>query len=206
MMGYEPHALPTVLPETSIPIIGTCLKSLNAARDEALAAHKLAHQVMSSRNHQGFKPFEKGDKVWLETKNLKCSIANPKFAPKREGPFMITKVLSPIIYQLCLPKTWKIHLAFHASLLLSYHENNIHSLNFPAPPPDLIEGEEEYEIEKILHHCGTLTACIFLIQWKGYSAEEDSWIPEWDLKYAKSALNNYKKLNPSTFSPTSSSH
>ena len=105
MIGYEPHALPLVLPKTSIPAMETHLKFLNTARDEALASHELAHQVMFSRNHQDFKPFKKGDKVWLEAKNLKCSIANPEFTLKREGPFIIIKVLSPITYQLYLPKT-----------------------------------------------------------------------------------------------------
>ena len=142
----------------------THLKSLNAARDEALAAYELACQVMSFRNCQGFKPFEKGDKMWLEAKNLKCSIINPKFAPKREEPFTITKVLSLITYQLHLPKTWKIHLVFHAFLLLSYHKNSIYGLNFPAPPPDLIKGEEEYKIKKILCHHDTPLAHMFLIQ------------------------------------------
>ena len=208
MMGYEPRALPTVISKTSIPTVEDHLKALNAACDEALASHKLARQVMLSRNHRSFKPFEKGDKVWLEAKNLKHSITNPKFTPKREGPFAITKVLSPITYQLCLPKTWKIHPVFHASLLSPYHENNIHGPNFPAPPPDLIEGEEEYEIEKILCHHGSLSSCMFLIRWKGYSAKEDSWVPKRDLKHAKSALLNYKRLHPSTFPPstTSSSH
>ena len=163
MMGYEPHALPIVIPETSIPAMEDCLKTLNTAHDKALASHELTCQVMSSRNCRGFKPFEKGDKVWLEAKNLKCSVTNPKFAPKREGPFAITKVLSPITYQLRLPKIWKIHPVFHASLLSSYHKNNIHGPNFPAPPPDLIKGEEEYEIEKILCHCGSLSSRMFLI-------------------------------------------
>ncbi|KAF8547711.1 hypothetical protein OG21DRAFT_1489985 [Imleria badia] len=40
---------------------------------------------------------------------------------------------------------------------------------------------------------------MFLIQWKGYLAEEDLWLPEWDLKHAKSALNDYKTLHPSVF-------
>ena len=155
MMGYKSCALPTVLPETSIPAIETCLKSLHAARDKALAAHKLTCQVMSSRNYQGFKPFKKGDKIWLEAKNLKCSTANPKFTPKREEPFTITKVLFLNTYQLHLSKTWKIHPVFHASFLLPYRKNSIYSLNFPASPPDLIKGEEEYEIERILHHYGT---------------------------------------------------
>ena len=147
---------------------------------------------MSSRFRRGFKPFIKGDKVWLEARNLKRLIINPKFTPKREGP---------IVYQLRLPKTWKIHLVFHTSLLSPYRENEVHSWNFPAPPPDLINGEEEYEIEKIIRHCGTLSSCSFLIRWKGYSTEEDPWVPEQDLKHAKSALTSYKKLHPSIFCP-----
>ena len=109
------------------------------------------------------------------------------------------KVLSPIVYQLRLPKTWKIHPVFHASLLSLYRENTIHGPNFPSPPPDLINREKEYEVKKILRHHGTPTKQLFLIQWKGYSAEEDSWIPEWNLKNAKSALTAYKRLHPTAF-------
>ena len=155
---------------------------------------------MAARTRQKFVPFMKGEKVWLEAQNLKRSITDLKFTPKREGPFAITKVLSPISYQLRLPKTWKIHPVFHATLLLPYRENNIHGPNFPAPPPDLIAGEEEYEIEWILHHRGPSSRRSFLIRWKGYLAKEDSWVPEWDLKNAKSALNDYKKRHPTIFS------
>ena len=92
MMGYEPRALPSVIANTSIPAVESRLKALSAARNEALTGHELARQVMSSRSQRGFKPFVKGHKVWLEARNLKCLIANPKFTPKREGPFTITKV------------------------------------------------------------------------------------------------------------------
>ena len=51
MMGYEPHALPLLISDSSIPAVESRLKSLIAARDEALAAHELARQVMSSRNN-----------------------------------------------------------------------------------------------------------------------------------------------------------
>src|SRR6266702_1355635 len=116
MMGYEPRALPSVISDTSIPAVETCLKTLSAARNEALAAHELARQTMAARTRRHFSPFCKGDKVWLEARNLKRRVANPKFAAKREGPFVITKVLSPITYQLRLPSSWKIHPVFHASL------------------------------------------------------------------------------------------
>ena len=41
---------------------------------------------------------------------------------------------------------------FHASLLTYYHETGEHGLNYTAPPPDMIDGQEEYEIENILTH------------------------------------------------------
>ena len=71
MMGYEPHALPTVLPETPLPAVETHLQQLSVAVNEALAVHELARQVMASHTCQHFAPFSKEDKVWLEARNLK---------------------------------------------------------------------------------------------------------------------------------------
>ena len=72
--------------------------------------------------------------------------------PKREGPFIITEVLGPVTYRLKLPATWRIHNIFHATLLRPYRENDTYRINFTEPPPELLEGEEVYEIETILNH------------------------------------------------------
>ena len=80
-----------------------------------------------------FTPFKKGDKVWLDTRNLKMS-HHKKIRPKREGPFEITKVIGPVTYQLDLPKTWKIHNVFHATLLRQYNETEVYRANFPHQP------------------------------------------------------------------------
>ena len=103
------------------------------------------------RRKSTFIPFKTGDKVWLDTRNLKTN-HHKKIGPKREGPFEITKVIGPITYQLQLPKTWKIHNVFHATLLRQYNETEVYGANFTNPPPDLIEGEEVYEVENILKH------------------------------------------------------
>ena len=76
----------------------------------------------------------------------------PKLAPKRHGPFPISKQVSPVVYQLQLPDAWKIHDVFHASLLTPYHETSQHGPNYIKPPPELIEGEHEYEVETIVNH------------------------------------------------------
>ena len=90
--------------------------------------------------------------MWLEAMNLRLNYPSRKLAPKRQGPFEIAQVLSPLTYHLHLPSTWKIHDVFHASLLSSYKETEIHGPNFSKPPPDLIDAEEEYEVEQIISH------------------------------------------------------
>jgi hypothetical protein len=54
-------------------------------------------------------------------------------------------------YQLELPSQWKVYNAFHGSLLLPYHETKEHEHNFTEPPPKLIEGQPEWEVEEILN-------------------------------------------------------
>jgi hypothetical protein len=92
--------------------------------------------------------------VWLEGRNLRLRYPSRKLAPRREGPFEIAQVISPVAFRLQLPSTWKIHDVFHASLLSSYRETAEHGPNYSNPPGDLISGEEEFELERILSHRG----------------------------------------------------
>jgi len=65
---------------------------------------------------------------------------------------MVVAQILNVAYQLKLLEVWKIHNVFHASLLTPYKETDRHRPNFLEPPPDLIDGKEEWEIEKILRH------------------------------------------------------
>ena len=106
---------------------------------------------MAEQGKSTFIPFKQGDKVWLDTQNIKMNY-HKKIGLKREGPFKILKVLGLVTYQLKLPLTWKIHPVFHVTLLRQYKEMDIYGANFPWPPPNIIEGEEVYEVEQILKH------------------------------------------------------
>src|SRR5258708_17357166 len=105
--------------------------------------------------------------VWLEGTHLHLPYQATKLAPKRYGPFEITKEISPVTYQLCLPPAWNIHNIFHASLLSPYCEMNAHRPNYLSLPPDLIEGEEEYEVERIINHrrMGRARTLQYLCKW-----------------------------------------
>jgi hypothetical protein len=112
-------------------------------------------------------------------------------APRRTGPFTISQVLSPVTYRLSLPPGWKIHDVFHSSLLSPFRETDTHGPAYPTPIPDIIEGEEEFEVEGILKHKVKQGKAHFLIRWKNCADSEDSWEPEDNLTHAKDILREY---------------
>ena len=167
-----------------------------------IEARRLAHEARwtaeaswEQQKHQ--QRFKEGEQVWLEGRNIHMSHPTAKLAPKRYGPFPITKVLGPVTYQLRLPEQWNIHPMFHADLLMPYKETEFHGHNFERPLPDLIDGEEEYEVEHILNsrHFGRGRQVQYLVHWKGYPESDDQWIPWSDLN-APDLVTEFQKDNP----------
>jgi len=148
--------------------------------------------MVAERTTRGFTPFKKGEQVWLDGRNLKIGYQSRKLAPKREGTFTITEVLGPVTYRLQLLNQWRIHNIFHTSLLSPYCETEAHGPNFMKPPPDLIKGEEEYEIEAITSHKKWGRGYHYLIKWKGYPISDNTWEPPSNLKNTREILNNYQ--------------
>ena len=100
-----------------------------------------------------------------------------------------------------LPPQWKIHDVFHADLLTPYRETEFHGPNFTKPPPDLIDGEEEYEIEEVLQSRkhGRGHKVQYLVKWKGYPNSENQWV-DWDDLHAEEALADFRRKNPDAVS------
>ena len=147
---------------------------------------------MLLRDKRTFKGFNVNDKVWLEAKNLKLRYESKKIAPKQEGPFTITEKLGPLTYRLHLPHQWKIHPVFHASLLSPYRSNETHGPSFTHPPPDLVEGEEEFEVEAIIKHRRTQGRTQYLVKWVGYPTADNTWEYKSNLTNAKQTLETFK--------------
>jgi hypothetical protein len=141
--------------------------------------------------------FQEGDLVWLEGRHLWTNQPTAKLAPKRHGPFKVVQVMSPVNYHLELPTQWSIHPVFHIDLLTPYHETAMHGVNYQCPPPDLVDGEEEYEVEAIIDsRCfGRGRKLQYLVKWKGYPDSDNQWVNKEDL-FADDALREFKRLHP----------
>jgi hypothetical protein len=152
---------------------------IHEMRSRAEEAITKAQDIMRNKKGTNYKPYQEMDRVWLEATNLKTTHPTTKLAPKWYGPFTIKKKVSDVIFQLELPHQWKIHNVFHASLLTPYIETELHRPNYPKPPPDIVEGDPEFEVEQIMNsrQVGKRKTLQYKIHWKGYSPAHDSWEP-----------------------------
>ncbi len=91
--------------------------------------------------------------------------------------------MSPVNYRLKLPTQWSIHDMFHIDLLTPYHETVIHGPNYSRLPPDLVDDQEEYEVEKILdsRQFSRRQKLQYLIKWKGYPDLDNEWVDHKDV-------------------------
>ena len=195
LMGYNPAANWRPV-SAMVPAPITRLEQWTKARQIAYVQMKATQERWAKAKKEGRK-FQQGDRVWLEGRNLKIDQLTSKLAAKRYGPFPVAQVLSPVTYRLTLPEQWKIHPVFHVDLLTPYKETTFHGANYTRPPPDLVDGEEEYEVEKILDSRvrGQRRQVQYLVKWVGYPDSDNQWLNA-DQLTADDAIKDFKKRRP----------
>jgi hypothetical protein len=194
LMGFNPHA-DWVHATSPIPRVTLRLEQLKEARIQAHEAMIKAQR--SWVKHRDTPKYKEGDLVWLEGKNLCINQPTTKLAPRRHGPFKIIPVMSAVNYRLELPTQWSIHPVFHIDLLTPYKETTMHGPNFTRPTPELIDGEEEYSVEKILdsRHFGRRRRLQYLVKWEGYPDSDNMWIDKDDV-FTDDKVREFKNSNP----------
>jgi hypothetical protein len=105
--------------------------------------------------------------------------------------------MSDVNYRLELPMQWSIHPVFHIDLLTPYRETIMHGPNFTRPAPELIDGEEEYSVEKILdsRRFGRRRRLQYLVKWEGYPDSDNMWVDKDDVS-ADNKVREFKTSNP----------
>jgi len=93
------------------------------------------------------------DLVMLSTKDLKYQMVGrrtDKLMERFVGPYKIKKIVLSNVVELELSNTVKIHLVVNVSRIRKY-VGQVEGQKKEQPAPVIIEGEEEWEVERILN-------------------------------------------------------
>jgi hypothetical protein len=111
--------------------------------------------------------------VYLSTKNLKNYRPSRKLSSQWVGPYTVLEKVGNA-YRLDLPKGSKIHDVFAPDVLIRAPNDPLPGQEPPQPSGEAIDGQEEWEVEKILAVRLVRNQLQYQVSWVGYDPD-----PEW---------------------------
>jgi len=174
------------------------IEKMKEIQEEAKAALGKAQADMkkyADKKRSDIEEYKVGDLVMLSTKDLKYQMVGrrtEKLTERFVGPYRIKKIVSSNTIELELPSTVKIHPVVNVSRIRRY-VGQIEGQRKEQLLPVIIEGEEEWEVEKILNKRQVRGKDKYLVCWKEFTAESDTWEGRENLKNAKEAIEEFEK-------------
>ena len=197
--GYHPHI-------GSLPRIQSTINSVEDFIEHVHEVQKNTEQSLLKvaedmkkfydRHRNKTPSFEVGQKVLVNNADLALNHPSRKLAERYSGLFEITEKIGTHAYRLKLPDYWKnVHPVWNVSKIYPYHEDSANP-NHPRPPPDIIEGEPEWEVEQILDSKFAYGKLQYLVKWLGWPDSENSWQDEIDLENAPEKIADFYRRFP----------
>ena len=200
--GYHPRMTFALDPEHTSPEshdTAEDLSKLHSYVKEELAKSQQRYDISANRDRMEPPPFNVGDRVWLNGKNIKTKRPMRKLDYRMLGPFDITDKISSHAFRLKLPRDLeRIHNVFHVDLLTLFQSNRFANRAEPPPPPIEIDEETEYEVERILDSRIFRRKLQYLVKWKGFegTSEEATWQPAGDITNADDVVRDFHTRYP----------
>jgi len=141
------------------------------------------------------KEYKVRDLVMLSTKDLKYQMVRrrtEKLIERFVGPYKIKEIVSSNVVKLELPSTVRIHLVVNISRIRQYVEQ-VEGQKKEQLALVIIKEEEEWEIERILNKRKVRGKDKYLVRWKEFMAESDTWEDRENLENAKEVIKEFEK-------------
>ena len=151
------------------------LDEIHAVVKAEMAYAQARQQEGADRRRIPAPVFHIGDKVWLNAKNLRTRRPSRKLDDKRFGPFRVTRPIGDHAYELQLPDTMRVHPVFHVSLLDPVRRDGPDGQRRPRPPPVVVDGEVEHEVDAVLDSRLRNGRLSYLVKWTGFP--DPTWEP-----------------------------
>jgi len=177
---------------------GKFIEKMKKIQEEAKAALGKVQEEMkkfANRRRKEEEEYRVGNLVLLSTKDLKWQMKgkrSEKLTERFVDPYKVKGIISSNVIELELPKSIKIHPVVDVSRVQLY-KSQVEGQKKISPKPVIIKGEEEFKVEKILNKRTVRGKEKFLVRWKGYTAEEDTWENRENLENTKGLVEEFER-------------
>ena len=158
-----------------------------------------AQQRMSkwyNTKHKDQPEIKAGDMVMIDAKHLRSARPSKKLDHRKMGPFEVIQAIGKRAFKLKLPKKMARHHTFPISILEPYRTSTLPGRHQSPPPPEIVEGEDEYEVEAIADSRKFRGKVQYYVKWKGYPPEEMTWEPWESLEGCAETLREFHRRYP----------
>jgi len=149
----------------------------------------------ADRKREEVDEYKVGDLVMLSTKDLKYQMASKrteKLIERFIGSYKVKKIILANAVELELPSTIRIHPVVNVSRIHKYI-GQVEEQKKEQLVSVITEREEKWEVKRILNKQRIREKNKYLVQWKGFTAESDTWEGKENLENTKEAIEEYEK-------------
>jgi len=169
------------------------MKKIHKEAEAVLRKTQEEMKRYADRGRKETEEWKKGDRVLLSTKDLVFKERlSKKLTERYVGLYAIEKIVSSNAVKLKLPSSMRIHPVVNVSWIVHYKEQ-VKGQKKEEGKLIEVEGAEEWEVEKILNKKKIRGVVKYLIWWKGFTVERDTWERRENLKNAEELIEEFEQ-------------
>ena len=171
------------------------IKEIQEEAKAALGKAQKEIKKYADRKRKEVNKYKVGDLVMLSTKDLKYQMVGrrtEKLMERFVGPYKVKKIISANAVELELSSTIRIHPVVNISKMCRYI-GQVEGQRKEQPASVIIKGEEEWKVERILNKRHIRVKDKYLVQWKRFTVESDTWEEIENLENAKRVVKEFEK-------------
>ena len=167
-MGFKLHQ-----PPSHIEAVNKFMDQMKDILKEA----KLKQRTTWCSTTTATTPWHHPSLLVIDSEDIQTTHLSKKLSHCHLGPYPVKRHLMIYAYRLVLPPPIRhLHLVFNVVKLSPAPDDPIAGRCWNLPlPPELVGGEEEYIMEKILNSRMFRWKLQYLVQWEGYETEGNTW-------------------------------
>uniref|UniRef100_A0A673KKY3 Chromo domain-containing protein n=1 Tax=Sinocyclocheilus rhinocerous TaxID=307959 RepID=A0A673KKY3_9TELE len=204
ILCYQPPLFPWTEEPSEVPAVDYCFQASERVWDSAHVHLQRAvrrHKAFADARRTSTPTYQPGQKVWLSTRDLRLRLPCKKRSPHYIGPFPIQRQINEVTYLLQLPPRYRIHPAFHVSLLKPCSSSTTGPTEPDVPPPpEILDQPSVYQVRDLLDSRRRGGRLEYLVDWEGYGPEERSWVSRDDI-LDPSLLEEFHRTHPNRPAP-----